>query len=267
MIRRLDLFRTADIFPAWRGVESLEEKSLRQPILHFIGVAVDVGSVEARNLVEVADPGDIAIIDFRLQGVAEGDSEMIRQVGAVEVALQHRRQNLQVGFDSGAIDGSIHRSRDSIFARQCVGGRRWLVRRHGAEHLAVRITGLAYPEGRTNCPSIGNPRSRDMGKQIEAADVVGLIIWFRSGQKSKAGFAARQDSRCAQVMVHSVEFDPRQMKNSYLVARCVAGELLISLRIETAGETIFFMRHKSPGLHFRCDRQAIVLREDLAVDV
>ena len=68
-------------------------------------------------------------------------------------------------------------------------------------------------------------------------------------------------------MVHSVEFYSWQVENSYLIARYVAGKLLIAFGIEGAGEAIFFVRQKGPGLHFRRDGLRITWRKDLAVDV
>src|SRR6185437_1074763 len=110
----LRLFCGAAVFPARCRVQLLQEKSLRHPIFHFIGIAVDIGRVETRNLIELVHSSDIAIVDFRFNGVTKRNSKPIRQVGAVEVTLECGRPNLQVAFDGGAIDGSIHRGWYSI---------------------------------------------------------------------------------------------------------------------------------------------------------
>ena len=82
----------------------LEEEPLREGVFHLVGVAHHVGGVEAGDGREVIDPGNEAILQLRLDGVAQVAAEEPFQGGRLEIPNQRRRPQLEAGLQIGAID-------------------------------------------------------------------------------------------------------------------------------------------------------------------
>jgi hypothetical protein len=75
---------------------------------------------------------------------------------------------------------------------------------------------------------------------------MGAVKRLRTRHQRKAGIAAGNNPRIAQPMIERVELQRRQMQNANLVSGDGARVILITFQVEAAGESILFVRHKSP---------------------
>src|SRR3981189_3585435 len=87
----------------------LEEEPLGERVFHLIRIAYYVGGVEARNGSEAIDPGNIAILDLRLDGVSQVAAEEPFHRRRLEVANQRRRPELEAGLQVRAVHAAIAR--------------------------------------------------------------------------------------------------------------------------------------------------------------
>src|SRR3984957_13780224 len=85
----------------------LEEEPLGERVFHLIRVAHYVGGVEPGNGSEGIHPGNIAILDLRLDGVSPVAAEEPFKGGRCEITNQRRWAELKAGFQVRAVDTAI----------------------------------------------------------------------------------------------------------------------------------------------------------------
>src|SRR5208282_3652756 len=95
-----------------------------------------VNLVEPQDGIEVVDAGNVKVMDFRLDGVADIAAQQLFQPGRGEIALQHWGPHIYSGFKVRPIEtAGFESGRDA--ARQ----QRWKLFRPGVKRLPRRDFG------------------------------------------------------------------------------------------------------------------------------
>ena len=233
----------------------LEEEPLGERVFHLVRIAYYVGGVEAGDGPEVVNPGNVTILNLRLDRVPQVAAEEPFKGRRLEIANQRRRPELKAGLQVRAVDTAIPRQG-----------------RSGAGNLALRVIGLTSTYLRPQRPAIQVQGQLKVRIEVKAADVSRLVARLTAAQSGCGTIHAPAQRRPEKRLVNCVEIESRHVQDTDL--RRVVGvahlgdafKILIAVEADARRTPSVIVGNERRRRDLRSDCQRKRFGERLAID-
>ncbi len=227
---------------AFGGPVRLGVNAVHQRVLDFVGIAQDVGRVEADDLRNIFHAIDVAVRDTRLDGVLDG---VIGNL-LLEDPRQCRRAHLERSIQRAPVDGAVDR-RPNARAR-------WV--------QPLRVVGVAQPDLRTEAPVADMQRQRHDRMHVEPAHQrAGHESRFPPRHALRRRLVRPVQRRLPDLSVHAARIEAGRVQDGDHIAAVGALEILVARRRYVERVSVVRLRHEHVRPHLGIHRQRECFRE------